>query len=195
VSTQPVVDVGEVRQGIAKGEFEVINTSDKKVTILTVVKTCRCTDIALSNSDVLPNQKTKISLHWDTRAMRGKQSNMVTLIYSIAGDDRKYSLELFVRGDVMPSYYVIPDVLEFSRKKDVVKNVRLVSHDVKLPIKINCVTCSFQGFDVEKLSDHEVSISFAYEKWKDDTGIVPFFGIETDCETEKHINVPIILLD
>jgi hypothetical protein len=127
--------------------------------------------------------------------MRGKQSNKITVLYSVAGDKETYSLDLGMKGNVIPLYHIEPEEIKFSRKKADVKIIKLISHDEQKPVKINFVTCYFQGFDVKKVNDQEISGSFTPQNWKDETGVVPFFGIETDCVSEKHMKVPISLFD
>ncbi len=179
------LNLGDIVQGCSRGSFELRNLLDVPVRIIQVNKSCRCTEITVSDNDVPPKGSAKLDFEWDTTGGRGVRGSGFTVLYTVAGRDGVFQTSLSVKGNILPFFDVEPKSPEFDKEVSETKTVRLLQRRGDVPVQIKNVFTSSPSLKVEKISAQEVSVTFLPEKFEDDPHGTPYFTIETDCETEK----------
>lgn len=78
--TNPKHNFGYVKRGeLIKSEFEISNTGNEPLIIKDVEISCSCTSVEYTKQPLLPNQKTIITVSFDTKTVYGRQDRVVLL--------------------------------------------------------------------------------------------------------------------
>ncbi|MDR1383592.1 MAG: DUF1573 domain-containing protein [Planctomycetaceae bacterium] len=188
----PILDFGDVEQAHISGSLDVVNRSQKRVKIVAIGKSCRCTEVVALKKVVSPGEKATITCQWNTEGMRGQAKSDFTVFYSIDSDSEPgmYSCTIQVQGNVIPQYDIIPDRLEFIEGKAETKTIRLVPRK-KDQIIVKLVNCNSPAFFVEKNSDQTIRVTFVSDEWVFDQFLKPKVILDTSCLSEEYFILPI----
>ncbi|MDR2440302.1 MAG: DUF1573 domain-containing protein [Planctomycetaceae bacterium] len=189
VALNAPLDLGDIPQDILDGTFELINKSKKPVRMVQIVQSCRCTQIEAPNKEIEPNETVKIAFKWDSSGVRGVKGSRFTVFYSEEGRVGLRSLTLFVKGNIIPLFDLVPTKLEFTVGKAETKNIKLVPYQTSSDITIEEVSNVLPAFHAEKISDREISVTFLPEEWVDDSEKVPYIVLKTNSKKERHCDV------
>jgi hypothetical protein len=189
VALSDPLDLGDIPQDVIDGTFELTNKSEMLVRITQIIPTCRCTEIKVPNNKIASGETAKISFKWDSSGVRGVKGSSFTVFYSEEGRVELRSLTLYVKGNIIPLFDLVPEKLEFTVGKAETKNIKLVPHQTSLDIAIEEVSNILPAFHVEKISDREISVTFLPEEWVDDSEKVPYIVLKTDSKKERHCDV------
>jgi hypothetical protein len=190
VALNDPLDLGDIPQDTLDGTFELINKSKKPVRMIQIVQSCRCTQIEALNKEIEPNETVKIAFKWDSSGVRGVKGSSFTVFYSEEGKVGLRSLTLYVKGNIIPLFDLVPEKLEFTVGKTETKNIKLVPHQaVNSDIVIEEVSNVLPAFHAEKISDREISVTFLPEEWIDDSEKVPYIVLLTNSKKERHCDV------
>ena len=175
------------------GRFELINQAKNPVRMIQIVPSCRCTEIIVPKEEIAPDETISIKFKWDSAGVRGVQGNRLTLFYSEEGRNGLRSLELYVKGNVLPAFDFVPERIEFSDGKMETKTIKLVPHDVDSDIIIEEAAYALAAFKVEKLGDREFTVTFFPGEWVNDSERPPSVAVKTNSERERHCAIPIFV--
>jgi len=106
-------DFGDVRQQeTLETTFRFTNTLAQPVEITSVMKGCGCTEAVVSPETILAGGEAELRIRWEIGTRRGKVSEHVTLIYSVAGKSDGM-IAVSVRANVLPEFECTPDAITF----------------------------------------------------------------------------------
>ena len=76
-----VVDIKEVKQGaIVKRTFRIENTGKAPLVILSINKSCNCTNATISNNILYPDESGNIEVEIDTKDKIGKTTISIVIV-------------------------------------------------------------------------------------------------------------------
>jgi hypothetical protein len=88
---------GFVKRGeLVKNEFEITNAGNEPLLIKDVEISCSCTTVDFPKQPILPGQKEKVSVNFNTTTVYGRQDRVVYLI----SNDPKSPAKLRYKGTV-----------------------------------------------------------------------------------------------
>jgi hypothetical protein len=128
-----------------------------------------------------------------TTGVRGVKGSSFTVFYSEEGWEGLRSFPLFVQGNIIPLYDLVPEKLEFTAGKAETKTVKLVPRKDGQSIILESCESSLSAFKTEKISDQELKVTFLPEKWIGDFGILSFISVNTNVENEKTTHFGVVV--
>jgi hypothetical protein len=192
-------DYGRVRYGeTVSEEFVFTNTGDETLHIDKLEASCGCTKAIRGNTDVAPNEKSKVIAAFDTAGLRAGKKRQTVSVYS--NDPNKPVVKLTLLVDVIREVNVSPPNL--------VVKLPSFTETVSLPVKIsnssdNPVIVQIRPQTESAPSPAEAkrivvqprsAVPFKFVmKLKDEPGRYYWMGkmiLQTDHPTEKEIEVP-----
>ena len=186
VAHENPLNLGDVPQDVLKGCFELVNQAKNPVRMIQIVPSCRCTAITVPSEEVVPGETVYIAFEWDTTGVRGVQGSRFTLFYSEEEHNGLRSLELYVKGNILPKFDFVPEKLEFTEGKTETKTIKLVPRDDHANIIIENVSYALAAFKVEKLADREIAVTFQPHEWIDDPARIQYVAVKTNYEREQQ---------
>ena len=101
-------DIDNIQQ--VTRDIEFTNTGDKKLIIERVKASCGCTASKVAKKELEPNETSFVTVSFNPRGRRGKQTKKVTLFSNDMEDDAK---KISFTANVVPSWEIVPNRLEF----------------------------------------------------------------------------------
>ncbi|MDR2409676.1 MAG: DUF1573 domain-containing protein [Bacteroidales bacterium] len=190
-SEEEYIEIGDVGQGIVKGETYIKNYAGIPITINRVMTNCRCSEVVVSPEPIQPNERRLVRVNWDTTGLRGQCQSEFFLLYSIENENQSKSLPLSIQGNIIPHYDIEPSSIDFKANTPDKQMVKLIAKDKNNPIKITKAYTSFSAFIVTEQNDREVIVSFDVSQWKEGLKLPLRLVIETDCVSEPSYEVPL----
>ncbi|MEX0966823.1 MAG: DUF1573 domain-containing protein [Bacteroidia bacterium] len=90
---------GQINEGEkAEYEFEFTNTGDAPLVISDISRTCGCTTPSYSKDPVMPGEKGKIKVVFDSEGRPGRFHKSITVTTNEKGNSRN---QIYLRGQVM----------------------------------------------------------------------------------------------
>jgi hypothetical protein len=181
------IDFGDIDQGTVEGKFELVNQTSDIIKIVQIDKSCRCTNVEVSKFEIPSSESSIIKFQWDTSDCRGVRGSYFTVLYTVKNHEAIYQVRLDIRGNILPFFEIIPNALVFNKDKSEKKNIRLESR--KKDVIIQNVATNSPALEVEKISPHEICVTFYPERFEEDIYQRPNFIITTNCPTEPSYTV------
>jgi len=118
------VDFGAVEQNrVVHGQFVLHNRSTAIIVVREVAKSCGCTTAEISAREIHPGGTAFLDVTWNTRSLRGRNSEAVTIVYFKNGETETLAINLTLRADIQPNVKSSTDQLEFESTLPTTKTI------------------------------------------------------------------------
>jgi hypothetical protein len=196
VPTEPVIDIGEIEEGIIDIDVEVVNREKVPVKIVYVVKNCRCIDVDVpDDAEILSDQKAKIKCKWDTTGLHGNAGTNFVALYKKKGEEEVSHFQIDIQGVVKSQFDLVPDKLEFVSNKQESKTLRLVSRKPENCAKIISADSSLGAFAIDHISASEIVVTFFPDKWIHNAVLKPKIVVSIRSTQDVVYTVPVVFSD
>jgi hypothetical protein len=192
-ATPSVYEFGQVSAGVHSAEFSLENSAEVPVQIVSVSKSCDCTDVRVPAEILLPGDTVSLECEWDLTGYDGAVDSHVTAFVRVLDSDDPSAesdssnvpeadlkeMELHLNADVVPTWRIVPDRLTFSANETETQRVQVVPVGAQ-SISVLSIVCAHEAFDVSAdPSSNELVITCDPEKWLIDGWIR--VSVQTDC--------------
>jgi hypothetical protein len=159
------IDFGSVPEGNASSRVATIfNRGSRPISILDVVKSCGCTNTALSDTHLMPGRSVSIVVSLRPEPREKKVEGQVRVRYRVDGESEPLDTTISISAKVEPEFKIQPESLtfvshqraqqEFVLVPVVDSNLRLVGVESDNP----ALTC-------RETASHTVIVAFDPGKW------------------------------
>jgi hypothetical protein len=191
IAVENPLDFGDIPQDVVSGNFKLVNRTGKPVRIIQIVESCNCSEIVIPDRDIVPDETVSMPFKWNSSGVRGEKGSKFTVFYAEEERIGLRSLVLYVKGNVLPKFDLVPATLEFTDGEPETKTVTLVPRDKSSDITIEDVSDAMAAFRVEKLDDRTIAVTFKPDDWFPYPGDFPYIVVKTNYEGERQCDVPI----
>jgi uncharacterized protein DUF1573 len=195
-------DFGTVRQGaLLKTSFTLTNQGPKAIEIVSLLKSCTCTEAKALKQRLEPGETTSIDVGIKVGAARRTLSSSVHVTYCQAGDEKdKSNNKTAVVGfeavaSISPDVACEPEVLTFFPSTTNRKTLRVFSQWLKGPL-IKKVYARHRAFQVKAQDDGtHVEITFDPSLWPKDENLLSELVISTPSKVQSELRIPIQVVE
>ncbi|MFC1735738.1 DUF1573 domain-containing protein [Candidatus Hydrogenedentota bacterium] len=162
------IDFGEVRQhAVLKRSVVIRNKGDAELVIGKVTSTCGCTATILSSKIVPPGGETELTITYQTKSAKGKQSKRV---YIASNDPDTPNYRLNTKATIVPLYEFTPEKIDFGKivhgeKAVATFTVKAAKADTLKIVKAECadkrIDVSLLPADPARPAEREVKVELS----------------------------------
>lgn len=169
--TPPVVDVGDVIEGVQTASTAVVNRSAIPIRIVEVRTTCSCSKPAYSGEWIAAGQHSPVTCEWDLRGKAGRIQTFVEVKVNPQGDsDAPSTIALPWRlvANVQPRWWFEPSILNFNSAVAETKTVEIRQKDGLDEVKILSAVASHESLSaaISEENPTVISVNFDPTRWK-----------------------------
>lgn len=189
----PSHDFGSVKPGPVTHTFTLTNATGKDIVFDGVATGCGCTVVDIPSKRLAKGQQLPALCAVDTRGRRGAFTSNFTIIYrEVGGNPQEKALTVELRADVIPVVDVTPRELVFTLDHRETQQLRVVGSDSH--VKVFGVRADHPSLVTRvREGGSEIDVEFNAPRWSDPEGET-WVEIETDCEEEKRIRIPVYVV-
>jgi hypothetical protein len=187
-----IKDFGNVSQGESlPATFELQNNFNEPIEIVTVKRSCGCSEIQLSRKGLASRETTTLSTIWHTRGSRGPQNLSLWVIYRLKDSQQEGYTEVGLKGNVEPDIICETTELKFQEDTKATKTVKLRPGKMSAfrVIQVSCTQRAWTAMWNEKEST--VEVRFDPKLASDDVIGRHFLHITTDSKNEPLVRIPL----
>lgn len=172
ITIEPTVfDAGSVMEGSLTGSFAISNSSQDRFRVVSVSKSCDCTDIKASTSILPPAGSMPIDFTWSTVNKQGATESSFVIVLSRVIDDGTvkdekppYRLLARLKADVHQRWWMEPRTLVFREGVDsALSRIRVAP---QISASILKATCSHPALNAEVVENgNSVLVSINRKLW------------------------------
>ena len=188
-------DLGQVKQGeSASITYSLVNVTSRPLRISNVVTSCGCTTTSISRKEIAPDEKSVITLSYDSGQSRGPIHILAHVFYSDATSNEYESFPLEATGEIDPDYGIKPERLQFGRDVGFSRRVVVWPRHTQ-SLKVMNVACDkrfFKARIIEPAADGQVRIEVQFDprEYYQDAGPA-HLSISTSSQIQPVALVPI----
>lgn len=113
IADEAIHDFGQLTQGeFVSHAFKLRNTCGEPIQIKNVIKSCGCSEVRPSKSELASSEGMEVETEWKIGASRGNSHVSIIVIYSLP-DGNVFQTSLVLTADVLPDIRYEPVQLQF----------------------------------------------------------------------------------
>lgn len=184
---------GVMRPVVARHNYILTNNFPYQIQMLSVTRTCGCTQALLNKVILRPHESAILSCMFNLAGKAGDFATSLTVLYRRVG-----GRETETRGVVCAAYATVDPIVRLSAAELRFDPDRASAKTISLNItdghsRVTAISVEHKAFRAELAPDRvHITVAFDPTRWAPASG-VPRLIINTDCVNETNIRVPLVV--